>query len=131
MINALNHRDIYQAVTDRIVAALEQGTVPWLRPWRDDKSGSALEPYNAATGRPSVFNVAQCDDIPADKLKRPVAPCAGETDMNAIATRAGATVRHGGPRAFYATSGDFVQVRGIRGSRGRGNRRIIYTSANL
>src|SRR5690242_15567299 len=45
-------RDIYQDVTDRIIRALEQGTVPWLRPWRDGATGSALEPYNAATGRP-------------------------------------------------------------------------------
>ncbi|EPI5060706.1 ArdC family protein, partial [Klebsiella pneumoniae] len=27
-------RDIYQEVTDRIVAALEKGTRPWKRPWR-------------------------------------------------------------------------------------------------
>src|SRR5690348_6429172 len=45
-------RDIYQEVTDRIVKALESGTVPWLRPWRDDKSGSVIEPFNAMTGRP-------------------------------------------------------------------------------
>lgn len=169
-------RDIYQEVTDRIVTALESGTVPWLRPWRDDKSGSALEPYNAATGRPyngvnllilgsmpfadlgwitykqaqelggnvrkgehgcgvifwkfdrvkeegsdkakivpfarmyTVFNVSQCDGIDASKLKRPAAPIAGTTDMNAVATRAGATVRHGGDKAFYTTGGDYVQI---------------------
>ena len=27
-------RDVYQEVTDRIVAALEAGTVPWHKPWR-------------------------------------------------------------------------------------------------
>lgn len=172
-------RDIYQEVTDRIIAALEQGSVPWLRPWRDDKSGSALEPYNAATGRPynginllvlgtmpyadlgwitykqaqelggqvrkgekgtgvifwkfdrvkeegsdkakvvpfarmyTVFNVSQCDGIDTAKLKRPVAPVAGSTDMNALATRAGATIRHGGNKAFYTTNGDFVQIPSI------------------
>ena len=42
--------DIYQTVTDRIVSALETGTVPWLRPW-NGKSGDASEPHNAATGR--------------------------------------------------------------------------------
>ena len=169
-------RDIYQEVTDRIVAALEQGTVPWLRPWRDNKTGSALEPYNAATGRPyngvnllvlgtmpyadlgwltfnqakelggsvrkgdrgtgvvfwkfetredpdtgehktvpfarlyTVFNVSQCDDIDPAKLKRPAAPVAGQTDMNTVASRVGAIVRHGGNKAFYTTAGDFVQV---------------------
>jgi antirestriction protein ArdC len=45
-------RDIYQEITDRIVTALEAGTVPWLRPWKDGTAGSALEPFNAATGRP-------------------------------------------------------------------------------
>ncbi|MGG6046423.1 ArdC-like ssDNA-binding domain-containing protein, partial [Salmonella enterica] len=28
------HADVYQMVTDRIVAALEQGTAPWRRPWQ-------------------------------------------------------------------------------------------------
>jgi antirestriction protein ArdC len=36
---------IYDAVTTRIVAALEAGTVPWNRPWR------TAAPHNAATGR--------------------------------------------------------------------------------
>lgn len=168
-------RDIFQEVTDRIVAALESGAVPWHRPWRDDKSGSALEPYNAATGRPyngvnllilgsmpysdlgwltfnqakelgggvhkgekgtmvifwrfvemkddggetrtrpvarayTVFNVAQCDGLDPAKLKAPAAPVAGETDINAIAQRAGAEVRHGGAKAFYTPSGDYIQV---------------------
>lgn len=43
--------DIYQQVTDRIVASLEQGTAPWLKPWAANKCG-AVGPYNAATGRP-------------------------------------------------------------------------------
>jgi antirestriction protein ArdC len=47
----MEKRDVYQEVTDRIVSALEAGTVPWLRPWKDGKAGSVLEPFNAATGR--------------------------------------------------------------------------------
>lgn len=43
--------DIYQTVTDRIVASLEQGTAPWLKPWASNKCG-AVGPYNAASGRP-------------------------------------------------------------------------------
>lgn len=169
-------RDIYQEVTNRIVAALESGTAPWLRPWRDSKAGSMTEPYNAATGRPynginllilgsapyadlgwmtykqaqelggnvkrgehgtmvifwkfdavkddetgkvktvpfargyTVFNVEQCENLPVEKLKRPTMPTPGDTDMNALATRVGARVRHGGTRAFYTTAGDFVQM---------------------
>lgn len=40
-------KDIYSEVTNRIVAALEQGTPPWVCPWRQ---GSAL-PSNLATGK--------------------------------------------------------------------------------
>lgn len=43
-------RDIRQEVTDRIVAALDQGTLPWRRGWRDDARAMGL-PANAATGR--------------------------------------------------------------------------------
>ncbi|EAB4413733.1 DUF1738 domain-containing protein, partial [Salmonella enterica] len=46
------HADIYQMVTDRIVAALEQGTAPWRRPWQS--AGQVCTgglPSNALTGR--------------------------------------------------------------------------------
>ena len=39
-------RDAYQAITDRIIAALERGTVPWRTPWR------ARGHRNALSGRP-------------------------------------------------------------------------------
>lgn len=175
-------RDIYQEVTDRIVAALETGTTPWLRPWRDGKSGSAIEPYNAVSGRPynginllilgsmpysslgwltfkqalelggnvrkgergtlvvfwkfdeykkrgndgsetlktsvmargyTVFNVEQCENLNLSKIKAPTMPTIGETDMNALATRVGAIVRHGGDRAYYNAHQDFVQMPGL------------------
>ena len=41
--------DIYQNVTDKMIAALEAGTVPWKQPW---KGGAANAPRNAASGRP-------------------------------------------------------------------------------
>ena len=169
-------RDVYQEVTDRIVAALEAGTVPWLRPWRDGNAGSALEPFNAATGRHynginllvlgtlpyaelgyltfkqaqalggsvrkgekgigvvywqfakredektgkisvvpwakmyTVFNVAQCDGLDRAKLKMPVPPVAGDTSVNVLAATAGATVKHGGDKAFYTTAGDYIAM---------------------
>ncbi len=43
-------RDLYQEVTDKIVAALEKGVAPWVRPWR--KLGAAGDLRNAATNRP-------------------------------------------------------------------------------
>ena len=48
-----SNRDLYQAVTDRIIAALEAGTVPWRQPWKNGatQSSNPLAPRNAATGR--------------------------------------------------------------------------------
>ncbi len=42
-------RDPYQAVTDRIVAALEKGVAPWVRPWRSLGAAGALR--NAVSDR--------------------------------------------------------------------------------
>jgi len=41
-------KDIYQSVTNQIIATLEQGTVPWIKPWRP---GEPLVPINAYSGR--------------------------------------------------------------------------------
>lgn len=43
-------KDLYQAVTDQIITALEAGTPPWIRPW----TGSDFDPApaNATTHRP-------------------------------------------------------------------------------
>lgn len=38
--------DIYQTITDKIIAALEAGTAPWVKPW-----ASLGAPRNAITGR--------------------------------------------------------------------------------
>lgn len=42
--------NLYQDVTDRIVAELEQGRVPWVQPWGRARTGLGM-PKNAATGR--------------------------------------------------------------------------------
>lgn len=41
-------RDVYKEVTDRIIAQLDKGVIPWRRPW---SSVSGLWPRNAVTGR--------------------------------------------------------------------------------
>jgi antirestriction protein ArdC len=41
---------LYQEVTDRIIAELEQGRVPWVQPWGHAKAGLGL-PNNALSGR--------------------------------------------------------------------------------
>lgn len=43
-------RDIYQSVTDQIIAALEAGTPPWNRPWNATDADPL--PANATTQRP-------------------------------------------------------------------------------
>lgn len=45
--------DIYAAVTDRIIAQLEQGVIPWHKPWTGVQSGA----ISGATGKPySLLN---------------------------------------------------------------------------
>src|SRR5713226_209711 len=41
---------LYQEVTDKIIAELEQGRVPWVQPWGGARAVLGL-PRNAATGR--------------------------------------------------------------------------------
>ncbi|MFQ1049639.1 ArdC family protein [Avibacterium paragallinarum] len=50
MKNSTQKKDIYQEITDRIIAALEAGTVPWLKPW-DNPEGNLGIPCNAVSGR--------------------------------------------------------------------------------
>jgi len=42
---------LYQEITDKIIAELEQGRVPWVQPWAGVSAPLGL-PRNAATGRP-------------------------------------------------------------------------------
>ena len=42
---------IYETVTNRIIAELEAGAIPWTQPWKNQKSGGVM-PLNRATGRP-------------------------------------------------------------------------------
>jgi antirestriction protein ArdC len=44
-------RSAYQVITDRIIAQLEKGTVPWHKPWTNrNADGSAAYPCNLVTG---------------------------------------------------------------------------------
>jgi antirestriction protein ArdC len=48
--NSAQRRDHYQELTDKIVAALEAGSVPWRRPWdRNACGGAAHSPEQRAT----------------------------------------------------------------------------------
>ena len=42
-------RDLYQEVTDKLIAAIEAGTAPWQRPWQN--VAAAGLPMNGASSR--------------------------------------------------------------------------------
>lgn len=43
--------DLYQTVTDQVIADLEAGTVPWVKPWEGSGHAGLGLPENASTGR--------------------------------------------------------------------------------
>ncbi len=43
-------KDLYQTVTDHILAQLEQGVTPWIKPWSTTPTAGRNMPYNASTG---------------------------------------------------------------------------------
>ena len=71
----------------------------------DPVAVSFLKRYN-------VFNVEQCENLPA-KFYRQVPPlpeCEAVPHAEQLITATGADFRIGGDRAFYVPSGDFIQV---------------------
>lgn len=47
-----DRKDLYQSVTDKVIAQMEAGTVPWVQPWgRDHVTTPCALPQNAHTGR--------------------------------------------------------------------------------
>jgi antirestriction protein ArdC len=42
---------LYETITGKIIAQLEEGSFPWVRPWKTGGGGDGI-PYNATTGRP-------------------------------------------------------------------------------
>jgi antirestriction protein ArdC len=180
-------RDVYSRITNKIVADLEQGVRPWMRPWSAEHAAGRITrplrhngiPYkginvlmlwSAATlngfacpiwltfkqalelggavrkgergelvvyansitrtetddkGEETersipflkgytVFNVEQCDGLPAHYTAKPEAPALSPVQRIERADRffaaTGADIRHGGTRAFYAEGPDYVQM---------------------
>ena len=180
---------LYTEITDKIVAELEAGRVPWVQPWGTAGANAPLAmPRNAATQRRysginvlilwgavieggfvgqswltfrqalslgghvrkgergttvvyadrftpederrraaetgeeagaipflkrfTVFNTDQCDDLPEDVAAAviPRPPGQIEPQAEALIAATGADFRIGGPRAYYNSTSDFVQV---------------------
>ena len=47
----MQKQDIYQSVTDAILAQLEAGCAPWVKPWKDGNATTTKLPNNATTGK--------------------------------------------------------------------------------
>ena len=47
----MQKQDIYQSVTDAILAQLEAGCVPWVKPWKDGNATTTMLPNNGSTGK--------------------------------------------------------------------------------
>jgi len=180
---------LYDDITNKIIAELEAGRVPWVQPWGTAAAKAPLAmPANAATGRQysginvlilwgaviehgfpvqswltfrqalslgghvrkgergttvvyadrfvpddekrraretgeeahaipflkrfTVFNVAQCEDLPGDLAVAAPAPEPGliEPRVEALIKETGIAFRIGGARAFYVPAHDYVQV---------------------
>ena len=182
------HTDIYQTVTNKIIAALETGTPPWVRPWKGETdpypinaetrrvyrginflslqleaaacgySRNSWLTYRGATelggqvrkgekgtsvifwkmrkinakaeSEPwphaddieerviplarfyTVFNTAQIDGLPTEYAEpAPSVPLwQGEEAAESLINKSGADIRHGGFRAFYQPTQDYVQL---------------------
>jgi antirestriction protein ArdC len=48
----MEKRDLYAEVTNKILAALEKGVAPWIKPWNSGAPAGGALPYNYLTGRP-------------------------------------------------------------------------------
>jgi antirestriction protein ArdC len=174
-------RDLYSDVTARILAELERGAAPWIKPWSQTPGQNV--PCNAATGRPysgcnvillwlaanrgyaspryltfkqaieaggnvrkgehgtkvyfvkqlqvrepnedatrivpimreyTVFNVAQCENLP-DRFVHPEGkPARNKDTRDAIAdaflATSGADIREGAGEAYFAPGADFISL---------------------
>ena len=47
----IQKKDLYQQVTDTIIAELEKGVVPWACPWKSNNAFSFAMPFNHASGK--------------------------------------------------------------------------------
>ena len=49
--------NVYQIITDRIIAELEKGVIPWRKPWTGTQAGA----YSHSTGKPYMWVGRACE----------------------------------------------------------------------
>ncbi len=106
MAHPSTRQDIYTRVTTRILAELEKGVWPWIKPWSVEHVIPFMKPY-------TVFNVEQIEGLPAHFYSQPVNPLPlsdriEHADRFVKAT--GAAIHHAGNQAYYAPSRDTIQL---------------------
>ena len=179
---------LYDDITNKVIAELEAGGVPWVQPWSSSSAPAAAMPTNGSTRRRysginvlilwgavlehgfpthnwltfrqalslggyvrkgergttvvyadrfvpddekqravetseemrtiaflkrfTVFNIAQCDDLPAELTVTPAPPEPGmiEPQVDALIKATGIDFRIGGDRAYYMPAHDYVMV---------------------
>lgn len=101
MQQSVNRGNLYREITEKIIAELEQGTVPWVRPWRGGGQGPSLSlPKNALTAKSySGINILLLWEA---LINRGFAACHWLTFKQAL--ELDGTVRKGekGTHVFYA-----------------------------
>jgi antirestriction protein ArdC len=107
---------LYEEITNKIIAQLEAGRLPWVQPWGLSGVRAPLGlRRNAATGRAysGIFNVDQCAGLPDDIA----APLQLAVDIGLILPQVeeliratGADIRIGGDKAYYDVAGDYIRV---------------------
>ena len=50
-MNDTMHRDPMQEFANRVIAELEKGVKPWVRPWDPERAGGPQAPCNPVTGK--------------------------------------------------------------------------------
>lgn len=66
--------DLYQSITERIIRALESGTIPWQFPWKREPDGAM--PANLSTGRlyrginTLLLNMPELTDIDLERYRK-------------------------------------------------------------
>src|SRR6266540_3451455 len=107
-------QDIYTRITNQIVSHLEKGVRPWVRPWNAEHAAGRITRPLRHNGKPySGFNVEQIEGLPevyyAKAAPNPD-PVARIDHAEQFFAALGATIRHGGNRAFYSIAADAIQM---------------------